>query len=243
MSQYRAYFVPGGTDPSGLCSEEAKCIVHSSRKNYRLTPIAQLDANYNGTPYQDAADLWQANWQKGRAAKKWQFAIPKFTTPGPVEILSPAVRFRGPLGQAPQGAAGLSLFLFYVSFDVSNPDDCELELFETRNDILWTGGKKTENPEAERLIAEAPKWGGNINIAQKLSSGMGTGTHTILVADMPGIDSQLKTLGGFAPPRYRHVSTNQRIVIKSKAGNEEVGETAHDFKIGYDSNGNFISTP
>ncbi len=240
-SLYRGYFGLNGVDPLGK-----ECTVCGSGVRYRVD-IASLDAFQVDTPYQDGADTWQQNLQGSPFAKTWHLTFPKFTKAGPTRILNPAFDVPDPPVSMEAGTMAVAMFLFFVDFEVGNPEDCVIEVFETRGRRVWTADKNewTEiMPDAtEKKVAEAPAWKGNLALSERKKP-VGCCTHTIVMTDLPTADSILKpAFDGKLPVMYKQNYANQRVVVTDKATKVVKAQISHDFMIGHDSTGNLVYSP
>src|SRR5262249_20969802 len=174
-------------DPTGL-----ECVVCSAGIRYRV-PIAALDAFQEDTPYATAARAWEDEWKKKSEdlRKFWKFTIPQFDSAGPRDVRNPEFTF-GKGAKMPAGAFGLALYLFFVDFEVCNPDDCKVILREDRKHEEWKDGKWVDvtpkEDQGDKEIGTAPPWTLNMR-KSKRKQPLGACTHTIVVADMAGIRS------------------------------------------------------
>ena len=214
-----------GTDPSGL-----KCTVCSSGIRYRVS-IPALDAHQTDQAYSKAADAWVGHHRTQGPVQTWHMTIPDFQSSGPVAIYNP--EFVEPPTTLKAKTAGLALFLFFVDFEVCNPDDCSVELYETRKEQRWdaqTSAWIEQSPDAkERLAGSGPPWSETMRISER-NHPLGQCTHTIVIADMPGANSILKpAFDGGLEPLIRRISANQRIVVKDKTTQASVAQVSHNF--------------
>ena len=230
-------------DPSGT-----KCVVCSSGIRYRVD-IGQLDAHVVDQGYSKAAKVWEDRYRKDSVVKTWHITIPHFTSSAPVALYSPEFLERevDPPEKMAAGTMGLALYLFFVDFEVCNPDDCVLELYETRHQQRWDPAKKSwkelEPNAEEKPIDSPPPWGGPLRLSKRAHD-LGGCTHTIIVADMPGISSRLKpSWGGRLPPEIFTISARQRIVVKDKASGDKASEVIHEFRVGFDASGRLVASP
>ena len=126
-------------DPSGT-----KCSVCGAGIRYRVS-IASLDAHQKDQGYSKAAKAVEGavatNPGVSAQVNSWKLTFPKFESSGPVAVYNP--EFSGPpRGTRPglkfaQGTVGLALYLFFVDFEVCNPDDCTVEIYKTRHQQVY----------------------------------------------------------------------------------------------------------
>jgi hypothetical protein len=141
-----------------------------------------------------------------------------------------------------QGDFKVAYFLFFVSTDVCNPEDCRVEVWEKyRAEDLDAQGnwqvnrKNTVN--AFQRIAAMPPWSTRALMAKR-NSPVGQYTHTLLLADMPTVVSRF-----VFPKAISRQSIKQEFRVFDKASGAKVATLTNDINIGFTPAGNLWASP
>jgi RHS repeat-associated protein len=233
LYQYASASPVDTSDPTGL-----KCLVGGQLTQYRI-PIAAADAYYVGTPHADAARWLEGDRERnanGLIPGGKVFAFPRLKKTGPGIVESKANnRYK-------RRAFKVAYFLFFVSVDVCNPEDCRVEVWEKyRAESLGRKGRwqveQRHTVRAFRKVTSMPPWNKRALMAKRRSPVSGH-THKLLLADMPTVVSR------FIFPRVvSRQSIEQEFRIFDKPSGARVATLTNSIKIGFTSKGALWDSP
>jgi hypothetical protein len=148
----------------------------------------------------------------------------------------------------------LAVFLFFVDFEICNPQECKLEIQETRKLDMSIGGNAFQ-PAPARILQRvpappppiSPPWPIGRTVARgiimsKRKTPIEDCTHTLIVADMPGWESILIPVPPMPSSLVFGLSVTQRLIVTDVKTAYKF-ETSHDVTIGFTTGGGETASP